>query len=66
MTDTAQLEMRLNRASDKISRLKGDVNSLKDTVKKLEIQLNAYIEAEYQRRLANYGLKKLKPMTRSN
>jgi hypothetical protein len=58
MTDTAQLEMRLNRASDKISRLKGDVNSLKDTVKKLEIQLNAYIEAEYQRRLANYGLKK--------
>jgi hypothetical protein len=58
MTDTAQIEMRLNRASDKISRLKGDVNSLKDTVKKLEIQLNAYIEAEYQRRLANYGLKK--------
>jgi len=58
MTDTAQIEMRLNRASDKISRLKGEVNSLKDTVKKLEIQLNAYIEAEYQRRLANYGLKK--------
>jgi len=58
MTDTAQIEMRLNRASDKISRLNGEVKSLKDTVKKLEIQLNDYIEAEHQRRLANYGLKK--------
>lgn len=58
MTDTAQLEMRLNRASDKISRLKGDVRELKELVKDMQLQLKDHMEAEHQRRLANYGLKK--------
>ena len=58
MTDTAQLEMRLNRASDKISRLKGDVRELKELVKVMQLQLKDHMEAEHQRRLANYGLSK--------
>lgn len=58
MSDTAQLEMRLNRTSDKISRLKGDVRELKELVKVMQLQLKDHMEAEHQRRIANYGLKK--------
>ena len=43
MSDIAQLEMRLCKSNDKISQLKGDVNSLKETVKKLEFQFNNYV-----------------------
>ena len=43
MSDIAQLEMRLCKSNDKISQLKGDVNSLKETVKKLELQFNNYV-----------------------
>tara|TARA_R110002073_G_C9496469_1_gene581402 strand:+ start:8095 stop:8370 length:276 start_codon:yes stop_codon:yes gene_type:complete len=43
MSDIAQLEMRLCKSNDKISQLKGDVKSLKETVKKLELQFNNYV-----------------------
>ena len=58
MSDLASLEMRIHRSNDKIASLRGDVKSLKETVKKLELQLKDHMEAEDQRRIANYGLKK--------
>ena len=60
MTDLAQLEMRIHNSNNKLSRLRGyvktldkevihslrgDVASLKDRIKELELQLKLFLDA---------------------